>query len=144
EEVDRLRAVACRPIPLRIEIEERPVREDDDARVPGLRRQIRLQPGKLLAPDARRRVGYVVDRDEMDALVVEAVVARAEKLLPRLPVVERGVVFTGHEAHVLVLEALDDVAELDQAPPSLLRIVRGVRQVAGEDYEVGLVLEAVH
>jgi len=32
------------------------------------------------------------------------------------------------EAHVLVLEAFDDVAELAQAPPPLLRIVGGVRE----------------
>jgi len=44
-------------------------------------------------------------------------------------------VLARHEAHVLVLEALDDVAELGQAPPPLLRIVRGVREVAGEDDE---------
>ncbi len=80
----------------------------------------------------------------MHALVVEAVVAGAEKLLPRLAVVERGVVFPRHEAHVLVLEPLDDVAELAEAPPSLFGIVRGVREVAGEDDEVRLELEAVH
>src|SRR5712691_11850936 len=80
----------------------------------------------------------------MHALVVEAVVARAEELLPRLPVVERGVVLSRHEANVLVPEALDDVAELGQAPPSLLRIVGGVREVAGEDDEVRLESEAVY
>ena len=80
----------------------------------------------------------------MHTFVVEAVVARAEKFLPRLPVVERGVVLARHEAQVLVLQALDDVAKLGQAPPSLLRIVRRVREVAGEDDEIRLELEAVH
>src|SRR5882672_1083255 len=80
----------------------------------------------------------------MHTLAVETVVARAEELLPRLPVVERGVVLARHEANVLVLEALDDIAELGQTPASLLGIIRGVREVAGEDYEVRLELEAVH
>jgi hypothetical protein len=82
--------------------------------------------------------------DEVHAPVIEAVVAGAEKLLPRLPVVERGVVLSRHEAHVLVPEAFDDVVELGQAPPSLFRIVGGVREVAGEDDEVRLKREAVH
>ena len=90
-----------------------------------------------------RRVGHVVEHDEVHALVVERVVRLAEELLVGLALVERRVVLAGHEAHVLHLEFADDVAEFRQALPALLGVVGGVREVAGEHDEVGLLLEAV-
>ena len=50
----------------------------------------------------------------------------------------------GHEAHVLVVEPGDDVAEFGQAPAPFLRIVRGVGEVAREDDEIRLDRERVH
>src|SRR5882672_5103170 len=102
QELERLGAVARRPVPLRHEIEQRPVSEDDDGRVLVLLGEIRLDPRELGLADARRGVANVVDGDEVNALVIEAVMARPEEFLPRLAVVEGSIVLAGHKAHVPV------------------------------------------
>src|SRR5919204_4948858 len=80
----------------------------------------------------------------MHALVVEAVVRRPEELLERRASIERGVVFAGHEANLPGFEAADQLAELRETPAPLVRIVGGVREIAGEDDEVRLWLERVY
>ncbi len=80
----------------------------------------------------------------MHALVVEAVMRLAEIFLECGPIVERGIVFSRHEADSLDVEAADDVAHLGHAAAALLGIVGRVRQVAGEDDEVGRRLKRVH
>ena len=47
QQLHRLRAVARRPVPLRIEIEQRTMREYDDARILVLPCEIRLEPVEL-------------------------------------------------------------------------------------------------
>jgi len=81
QHVDHLRAVARRPVPLRREIEQWPVREQDDARVLRLAVNIGGKPRDLLGADAAGRVRHVIERDEMHALVIERVVGLAEALL---------------------------------------------------------------
>ena len=57
------------------------MREDDDRRAVGLVLQISLEPGKLLgakiAETATLEVDDVDETDEVDAMIVEAVPARA-------------------------------------------------------------------
>ena len=103
EELDRLIAVARRPVPLRVKRKERPVREHHDARVALLLAEIVREPGQLLIADARRGVGDVIERDEVHALVIEGVVRRAEELLIGGARVERGVMLAGHQPDLLGL-----------------------------------------
>ncbi len=102
-----------------------------------------MQPFQLLLADEAVRIGDVVQRDEVHALVVEAVEAVAEDVLVHLAVVQAGVVLAGNEAHVLDLQLADDGLELLHAALAFLVVGRGVRQVAGEHDEVGLVIQAV-
>ena len=105
-------------------------------------RQVGMQPGQLLLADQAVRVGYVVERDEVHALVVEAVVARRRRTLVRLAVVEARIVLARNEADVLDLQLADDGLNSLHAALAL-RVVGGVREIAGEDDEVGLVGQAV-
>ena len=89
------------------------------------------------------RIGDVVHDDEMHALVIEGVVRLAEEFLEGLAMVERGVVLAWHELDVLDLEVLHDVAELGHPFAPLLTVLGGVGEVAGEDDEVGRVLQVV-
>ncbi len=144
EDVDRLGAVLGRPVPLRIEVEQRTVGEHDDRGRFVEARQVGMQPFQLVLADETVRIRDVVQRDEMHALVVEAVVPVAEHLLVHLAVVQARVVLAGDEADVLALEIRHDGLELGHATLALLVFRGRVRQVAGEHDEVGLVLEAVH
>ena len=138
QQLDRLRTVARRPIPLWIKVEQRTMRENDDRRVPLLHAQISLQPGQLRLADPRGRIRDVVQRDEMHALVVEAVMRRPEELGPRFAAVERCIMLAGHEADVLILQPASDLLELRQPPPPLGRVVSRVREITGEHNEVRL------
>ncbi len=117
--------------------------EDDDRRLVAELLQISLQPRELRVADDRARVRDVVEDDEVHALVVEGVVQLAEELLEGLAVVERGVVLAGQIPHGLHLEPAGDVLEALHALLPLFGVVGRVREVAGEDDEVRLLLEAV-
>jgi hypothetical protein len=101
QEIDRLGAVCGRPVPLWIQVEQRPVRQHHDAVVGLALLEIGRQPGELLVAELGARIGNIVEYDEMHALVVERVVQGAEELLIGLALVERGIVLARHEAHVL-------------------------------------------
>src|SRR5262245_17467856 len=137
EHVDHLGAIARRPVPGGIEIEERPVREHDHRHLlvdPG---EVRTDPGDLLVADDRLRVGDVVEHQEVDALVVERAAQGAEQLLVGLAAVQRGVVLAGQELQVEPPQSADDLLELPHPLAPLVVVVRRVREVAREDDEVG-------
>jgi hypothetical protein len=136
-------AVAREPLPLRLEIEERPVREDDDRRRLRVAREIVLQPRQLLGTDGRLAEGDVVERDEVDAAVIERVVRLAEVLAEQRAAVERGVVLARHVQPLRDLEARADLAELREAARVLRRVFAVVRQIAREEDEVRLLLQTV-
>ncbi len=137
QQVDHLCAVARGPVPLRIEIEQRPVREHHDGRMRGHRAQVRRQPCQLRLAHARGRVRHVVDGDEMHALVIEGVVCAAEQFAVGGTVVQRSVVLARHVVHHRYLEAGGDVAELRQAAAPFVHVFGDVGQVAGEHHEIG-------
>src|SRR5258706_12945084 len=76
--------------------------------------------------------------------MVEGVVGVAEELLPRRPVVGRGVVLARHEAYVAVLKPRGDLLEFAQPLAALYTVIGRVREVSREDDEVGRRLERVH
>ena len=102
------------------------------------------EPGELLVAQPGGGIGDVVEGNEVRALVVERVVGRTEELAIGLTLVQRGVVLARHEAHVLDGERGDDLAEALHALATQLGIVSGVREIAGEDDEVGLARQTVH
>ena len=67
----------------------------------------------------------------------------AEEFVEGLAAIERRVVLARHEAHVLDLELADDLLELGKALAAQLRVVGGMRQVAGEHDEVRRLGQAV-
>src|SRR6266446_3174193 len=144
QQIDRLRTVARSPIPLRIQIEQGTVREDDDVRILRLLFEVRRKPLQLLLADQRARVRYVVQGDKMHALVVERVMRLAEKLLIRFTAIEGSVVLARHEADVLYLELADDLLELGKALPAYFRVVGGMGQVAREYNKVGFLGQGVY
>src|SRR5215510_16183142 len=85
----------------------------------------------------------VIQRDEMNALVVEGVMKVAEEFLVGLAAIQRRVVLAGHKAHGLDPELTDNLLELGHPCAPHFGIVGGVGQVAGEDDEVRLLIEAV-
>ena len=144
QDLDRLRAVGGRPVPLWIEVEQRPVGEDDDTGVLRLALEIRGQPRELVLADRRPGIRDVVERDEMHPFVIEGVMGRAEEFLEGLAVVERSVVLAGHELDILHLELADDGTNLVHAFTPDLAVLGGMGEVAGEDDEIRRFLQTVH
>src|SRR5476649_718505 len=144
QQVDRLGAVGRGPVPVRHQVEQRAVGQHDDAVVGLALLEVGGQPRELLVAQLGARVGDVVERDEVHALVVERVVRRAKELLEGGALVERGVVLAGQEAHVLDVEGGDDFLEALHARAALGAVLGRVGQVTGEDDEVGLLRQAVH
>src|SRR6266545_424073 len=89
------------------------------------------------------RVRDIIQHYEMHALVIEGVMKIAEKFLISFAPIERSVMLSGHKAHSLDLELTGDLPELSHPLSSRFRIVRGMSQVAGENDEVRLFLEAI-
>ncbi len=80
----------------------------------------------------------------MHPFVVEGVVRLSEKLLIGLPMVERGIMFARYEVDGLYLEVGHDIPEFAQPLAAFLRVVGGMREIAGEHDEVGGLIETVH
>src|SRR5271169_6231373 len=78
ERVHNVIAVAGEPFPFRLQIEERPMSEDDDRRRLQKACDVRFEPSQLLRANFRASARDVVERDEMHALVIERIVAIAE------------------------------------------------------------------
>src|SRR5439155_24452095 len=113
--VDYRLPVAGSPVPIRSEVEERAVGEDDDRLALPKLGKVGFQPAELLVADGRRRVRNVVDDDEVDALVIEGVMELAEELLEGLALVEGGIVLSGQVVNRLHLEPAGDVLEARHA-----------------------------
>ena len=143
QRVDHRLPVARSPVPIRSEVEERAMGENDDRLLLAELGEIGFQPGQLLVTDDRAGIGNVVDDDEMNALVIEGIVELAEEFLERLALIEGGIVLSGQVVNRLHLEPAGDVLEASHTLAAHLVVVRGVRQVAGEDDEVRLLVEAV-
>ncbi len=127
-----LREVLAQPLPLRLTHLEGAlpvVVEPRDDSHPLLGR-VTLGGPEVLLHDA-------VQHHEVDALVLERVVVRAEHLLPLLPQVEIPIVLTDHHPDG-GLEVLEDL-------PAEIELVGGTElsQVAAEEHEVGLGIQGV-
>ena len=120
------------------------MRKDDDRRIGREAGEVGFQPLDLPLAEDRRRIGGVVEHDEVDALVVEGVVERpADDLLVRLAAVERGVVLALEEPDLGHGQRGGLLLEFAQTLSPHFRIVGRLRQVAGEDDEIGLLLECI-
>src|SRR4051812_11678229 len=115
----------------------------DDAPILFLPRQIRRKPFQLGGADACTGIRDVVQRDEMNAFMIEGIIRLAEKFLEGSAIVQRSIMLAGNEPQVSYLQSANDVAELRQALAALLWVVRGMGQIAGKDDEIGLRLQRV-
>ena len=122
---------------------KRPMGEDDDRRVAVDLREIGRQPRELRLRRARARVATRCRARRSGRPCGRTSSASAPKNSRYAsPAVERCVVLAGHEADVFTLSADDDVLELGHPLAPHRRVVGRVREVAGEDDEVGLALRA--
>src|SRR4030095_7024164 len=119
------------------------MRERHDGRVAFQLLEVRLQPLELRFADDRLRIRDVVKGDEMHALVIEGVVKISKEFLVGFTTVKRSVMLSRHKPHSPGPEIADYFAELSHPCAPLFGIIRGMRQVAGEDYEIRLFVEAV-
>src|ERR1700676_4412878 len=110
EQFDGLAPVARRPLPLRKEVEKRPMRKDDDPRRRVQRLQLRFEPSELLIAQTAW-IGHIVQGNEVNAFVLEGVPGVAERFPVGSTKIEPGVVLTRHEVNILNLELADDLLE---------------------------------
>src|SRR5579864_3438782 len=96
EHVHDIVPVAGEPLPIGTKVEERTVREHHDWRSLWKSSQVFLKPGQLLAADFGLGPGDVVERDKVNAAVVEGVIAFPEELAVERAVVESSVMFSGN------------------------------------------------
>src|SRR5262249_5916134 len=69
QRIDHALGVGSRPVPLRIEIEQRSMRQHDYGGIGFQRLQVCLEPLQLRVPDYRSRIGHVIEDYEMDSLM---------------------------------------------------------------------------
>ena len=123
---------------------QRAVREHHDRLIGPLFGQIGLQPLDLFGPEDRCRVGGIVERDEVHALVIESLVQLpVDHLQIGFGTIERGVVFTVHITHRHV-ETPGHIEKLAQTLAAHFGVVGGLRQVTGEHHEIRLLFEGIH
>src|SRR5579871_2582778 len=95
EHVHDIVPVTGEPLPIGTKVEERTVREHHDWCSLWKSSQVFLKPGQLLAADFGLGPGDVVERDEVNAAVIEGVMAFPEELTVERAVVESGIMFSG-------------------------------------------------
>src|SRR5690349_7460329 len=105
KQVHRFVAVACEPFPIRTQIEQRPMCENNDRRSLRESRQVVFQPRKLICAQFRLRPGNVVESDEMHAFVVERIVRFAEVFTEEHALVETSIVLSRHVEHLWRLDS---------------------------------------
>src|SRR5690242_11568460 len=88
EQLDYPVSVARGPVPLRVEIEQRAVREQNQRLAAIELRKIARQPLQLFFTDQCRGIRYIVEHNEVNALMIERVVRSAEELAERLATVK--------------------------------------------------------
>src|SRR6185312_9184649 len=115
QQVDDLRTVAGEPVPVRLQVPQRTMREDDNRLTAIERLQIASQPCELFVAHQAFRVRDVVQRNEMDSLVIEALMGDAEILLERRAPVGGGVMLARQEDRAQARQRLDDLLELGHA-----------------------------
>src|SRR5579863_9648295 len=96
ERVHHVVAVAREPFPFGLEVKQRPMGEHDDRGALRKAREIRLHPSELRRSDLGPPGRNVVERDEMDAAMIERVVGRPHVLAEHVTAVERGVILARH------------------------------------------------
>src|SRR5690349_11516571 len=81
EQVHHVVAVAGKPLPLGLKVKQRTMGEDNDRRGLWEPIEIFLQPGKLLGTDFRLGARDIVERDEVNATMIEGVITLAKKIV---------------------------------------------------------------
>ena len=141
EKFNDLCPVACEPIPIRLQVPERPVREDDNRLGAVERLQIAGEPGELVFSHHSLRVRHVIQCHKMDALVVEALVRNAKVLLESGTLVRRGIMLARQEDRAQPRQWLDKLLELSHALATLGSVIGLMGQVSGEHHEVRCLAE---
>src|SRR5262249_19693390 len=91
ENVHHVVAIAGEPLPLRLQIEQRPVREHHNRCRLRKTSQIFSQPSQLLRSNFWLRARNIVERDEVHAAMIERVVGLLEELAIELSAVKPGI-----------------------------------------------------
>ena len=97
-----------------------------------------MSQASCAAPTSGLSARHVIERDEVDALVIERVIAVAEVLPVQNAAVERGVVFARDRVDGARLESARDRLEQLHALRVRVAIVGVVSQIAGKEYEIRL------
>src|SRR6185369_7463031 len=98
---DRIRSVRREPVPVALQVEERPMRQNHERRLRVVGFEIGSQPIELGFAERTLGIGYIVESDEMKVLVVEALIERAESLLKRRAAIGTGIMLAGQVDVVL-------------------------------------------
>src|SRR5580658_8586238 len=119
------------------------MREHYDGRGFRKPREIRLHPGDLLGSYHGPSRGHIVERDEMNAAMVERVMRRAHELAEHVAAVESGVVLARHYLQLRAANLARDLLEQFEALGVLVGRVSVVGQIAGNYYQLGSVFQPV-
>ena len=131
------------PLPIRIQVKERSVREHDDARRRVQADQVLFQPPELLFAEEAAWVRDVIEDDEVNAAMIKRVVRRAEQALVNAAEVESRIALSRHQIEFFNIRFADEPFELAHAAATLKRVISVVRQISGEDDEIRFLREAV-
>jgi len=144
QDVDRLGTIIGRPVPCGVKIEQGTMRENNDWLRFVVFSQIVMQPLQLIFSNKSVWIRDIVERDEMDALVIKAVVANAEHALVRFAIVEAGIILARDKSYILHFKIGNNGLEFCHALTAYFFVWRAMNKVAGKHDEIRLVLKAVH
>src|ERR1700733_13349817 len=119
------------------------MREHDDGG--GFRepREVRLHPRDLLGSYDGSSRGHIVERDEMNAAMVERVMRRAHELAEHVAAVESGVVLARHYLQLRAANLARDLLEQFEALGVLVGRIGVVGQISRDYYQLGAVFQPV-
>ena len=129
-------AIAGEPLPVRTQVKQWTVGEDNNRRCFREAGEVLLQPCKLFGADLGLGAGNVVERNEVHAAMVEGVVALAEELAIESAAVEAGVMLAGHVLDRWHVHALGDFQELPHALRVDILVFGVMGQISREEHEV--------
>jgi len=136
-------SVSSVPIPFRIQVEQRTMSENHDPRILVKLFQIVIPPPQLQLSNIRARVRNVIKDNEVNSFMIKGIIGFSEELFEGLPLIQAGIVFSGHKSNALNFQILDDVTELHKAFSPLFVVIGDMSQIASEHDEVRLKFQIV-
>src|SRR5260370_19524586 len=118
--------------------------EHDDRRRFRKAGEVGLHPCELFRADFRPSARDVVEGDEVNAAMIERIVSRPHEFAEHIATVERCVILTRHYFDLSAANFARDRFAQFEALGVLVRRIRVMSEIAGDDYQLGAILQPIN